>query len=355
MLIIFLASIILIVFLQYNSGKSIKSLIFDNESLLNELQIKTRLQKLQTDVIFSEGALRDLIANNDAEHIQGITRDNDAIGDELTEIDNTIRPASDPALLDQLKLLISEKIDNSEQVIHTLYANGKDSALNFIRTLRGRVIRDSIIQTITLINDNRQKALSHLSASVSTNSGKAKTWGIILAIVACLASVITFWYLIEQGQRQQKLIRTLDTSEKRLKEASRIQEQFVANMSHEIRTPMNAVIGFAGLLQRTSLDVNQQDYVKSIRSSAENLLTIINDILDLSRIESGMMHIEKLPFNLRELLDSIVTMMNVKAQSLNLFIKTEVEETLPKILKGDSIRLTQILINLISKRFEIYS
>jgi signal transduction histidine kinase len=138
-----------------------------------------------------------------------------------------------------------------------------------------------------LINESRQKALSNISASVNKNGSNAKSWGIILAIVACLASLVTLWYLVVQGQRQQKLIRTLDTSERKLKEASKIQEQFVANISHEIRTPMNAILGFAGLLQKTSLDKNQHEYVRSIRSSAENLLTIINDILDLSRIESG--------------------------------------------------------------------
>jgi signal transduction histidine kinase len=78
------------------------------------------------------------------------------------------------------------------------------------------------------------------------------------------------------------------------------------------------------------------------------LLTIINDILDLSRIESGMLHIEKVPFNLRELLDSLVTMLTVKAKSRGLYLKAQVDEELPQILKGDAIRLTQILMNLIS-------
>jgi CheY-like chemotaxis protein/HPt (histidine-containing phosphotransfer) domain-containing protein/two-component sensor histidine kinase len=142
-------------------------------------------------------------------------------------------------------------------------------------------------------------------------------------------------------------MQTLDTSEKKLKLASKTQEQFIANISHEIRTPMNAILGFAGLLQKTKLDKSQHEYVRSIRSSAENLLTIINDILDLSRIESGMMHIEQHPFNVRELLDSLITMMNVKATNRNLYLKAEIDNNIPHILKGDAIRLTQILINLL--------
>jgi CheY-like chemotaxis protein/HPt (histidine-containing phosphotransfer) domain-containing protein/two-component sensor histidine kinase len=101
-------------------------------------------------------------------------------------------------------------------------------------------------------------------------------------------------------------------------------------------------------LQKTKLDNNQHEYVRSIRSSSENLLTIINDILDLSRIESGMMHIETLPFNLRELVDSLVTMMKVKAKGRNLYLRTESDESVPEILRGDAVRLTQILLNLIS-------
>jgi len=346
-LIIFLSSILLIVFLQYNSGSSIKSLISDNKGLLNELQIKSKLQKLQTDIIFAENALRDLINNSDAQRVTEIDRDLNTIQNELAEVDSIIRPTSELDLLEQLDFLMNEKIENSNQAIHTLYNEGRDSALSFIRTLRGRIIRDSIIQTITSINESRQMALSHISASANINGVKAKSWGIVLALIACLASIVAFWYLIDQGQRQQKLIQTLDTSERQLKEASKIKEQFVANISHEIRTPMNAVLGFAGLLQKTNLDKNQHEYVKSIRSSAENLLTIINDILDLSRIESGMMHMETLPFNLRELLDSLATMMNVKAKNRNLYLRTKMDESIPQILKGDAVRLTQILINLI--------
>src|SRR5690349_11333502 len=346
-LIIFLASVVVIVFLQYNSGNSIRNLISDNQSLLNELHIKNKLQKFQTDIIFGESALRDLVTSDDPEHILETDKDLKKIRSEFSEIDQSIRPTSDQLLLNRLSFLVAEKIENSNQVIKILYEQGKDSALGFIRTLRGRTIRDSIIQMIALINDSRQQALRNISTSVNTNGAKAKSWGIILAVVACLASLVTFWYLVVQGQRQQKLIRTLDTSEKKLKEASRIQEQFVANISHEIRTPMNAILGFAGLLQKTGLDKNQHEYVKSIRSSAENILTIINDILDLSRIESGMMHIERLPFNLRELLDSLATMMNVKARSRNLYLKTEIDQSIPHILKGDAVRLTQIMINLL--------
>ena len=144
-LIIFLASVVLIVFLQYNSGNSIKNLITDNRSLLNELQIKNKLQAFQTDIIFGESALRDLVTTDNPEHVLEIDKDLKRIRNEFSEIDSTIRPTSEPELLDRLSFLVAEKLENSNQVIKILYEQGKDSALTFIRTLRGRIIRDSII------------------------------------------------------------------------------------------------------------------------------------------------------------------------------------------------------------------
>ncbi len=266
----------------------------------------------------------------------------------MEELNTIIGQTTEAKLVQELNNLTNAKVQNSSQAIQILDEKGKDSALTFIRTLKGRIIRDSIIYTINHISMNRQIQLSGITASINTNGTRAKSWGIVLAIIACLSCIITFWYLIIEGQGLQKMIAALNASEQKIKQASLIREQFVANISHEIRTPMNAVLGFTGLLQKTALDKNQHEYVKSIKSSAENLLTIINDILDLSRIESGMLHIEKVPFNLRELLDSLVTMLTSKAKSRGLYLKAEVDEELPLILKGDAIRLTQILMNLIS-------
>jgi signal transduction histidine kinase/DNA-binding response OmpR family regulator len=347
-LIIFLLSILLIVFLQFNSGRSIEDLIKGNKNLLHELQVQSQLQKWETEIIFIESSIRGFVITEDSIHLQGVTEDINNIQNEIDNINTEIGDTTSSELLQQLSILIQEKIQHSNEIMEAFFKKGKGAAEEVINTNRGKIIRDSISNTVSLINLDRQAQLSNISASVNSSGLKAKSWGIVLALLACLASLVTFWYLINQGQRQQKLIRTLDTSERQLKEASKIKEQFVANISHEIRTPMNAILGFAGLLQKTTLDKNQHEYVKSIRSSAENLLTIINDILDLSRIESGMMHIENLPFSLRELLDSLATMMNVKAKNRGLYLHTEVEDSIPETLKGDAVRLTQILMNLIS-------
>lgn len=121
---------------------------------------------------------------------------------------------------------------------------------------------------------------------------------------------------------------------------------FLANMSHEIRTPMNAITGFANLLKETKLDSEQKEFVSNINTAAENLLGIINDILDLSKIESGHLVIESVPFNLYEVIKNIKSVLTYKAIGKNLELDYQIPDAIPHTVLGDPTRLTQILLNL---------
>lgn len=147
---------------------------------------------------------------------------------------------------------------------------------------------------------------------------------------------------------QEKIEEELKDAKRMADESAHVKEQFLANMSHEIRTPINAVIGFTNLLQKTSLSVEQEHFVHLVQSASESLLTIINDILDISKIEAGMLRIEKSPFSLRGLCSSLETMFQHRVQEKSLSLSIHIQENIPDTLTGDAVRLTQILVNLIS-------
>ncbi|TDW47729.1 phospho-acceptor domain-containing protein [Flavobacterium sp. 270] len=137
----------------------------------------------------------------------------------------------------------------------------------------------------------------------------------------------------------------LDAQKRIAERAVLAKDSFLANMSHEIRTPLNAIIGFTDLLAQTKLDEIQRDYIDSVQIAGENLLLIVNDILDLSKIESGNLAIENQPFNLKKTLKHVYNLLKVKVRKdveFNLFLDAD----MPDIVIGDQGRLNQILVNL---------
>jgi signal transduction histidine kinase/BarA-like signal transduction histidine kinase len=132
-----------------------------------------------------------------------------------------------------------------------------------------------------------------------------------------------------------------------LEAANRAKSEFLANMSHEIRTPMNGVIGMAELLKDTELTNSQREYLNMLKTSADNLMSIINDILDISKIESGKLVFEHVDFNLRSTIAEIIKIHNVKAQERGFDLIYNVSPDVPNIILGDPSRLRQVLINLI--------
>lgn len=213
---------------------------------------------------------------------------------------------------------------------------------------RGTVIRDSVIHVISQIENTRQTQLRNIVDSIEVTGRRARIWGFVITAMALTALIIAFLFVINQGRQQQRMIRALNESEKKSKDLALMQEQFLANMSHEIRTPMNSILGFTNLLKRTNLSQIQREYIQNIHSAGENLLTLVNDILDLSKIEAGMMHMEETRFSLRSMISSVGAMFVEKIREKKLGFDVHIDKDVPDILAGDAIRLTQILVNLIS-------
>jgi PAS domain S-box-containing protein len=150
--------------------------------------------------------------------------------------------------------------------------------------------------------------------------------------------------ITERKKFEKELIKAKDIAESATKSKSR----FLANMSHEIRTPMNGIIGMANILKTTKLNDEQKEHLSLISISANNLLAIINDILDLSKIESDQLSMENIDFDLIENMNDIIKILQIKTNEKGIDLSVNYDVKTPKYVKGDPIRLNQIILNLVN-------
>ena len=173
-------------------------------------------------------------------------------------------------------------------------------------------------------------------------------WDHFMAIIRNITEArATEARLTSYAQELEAKNQQLETAMATAREAIRLKSRFLANISHEIRTPLNGVFGMIDLLQSTMLSNEQREYMQTLRESAAALLPIINDILDLAKMEAGKLRLERNPFNLRALVAQVVSLYQKRAQSKGLQFSTDFPPSVPESVVGDVNRLRQILCNLL--------
>ena len=173
-----------------------------------------------------------------------------------------------------------------------------------------------------------------------------------------LGAVIVARDITEQKKIAAELIKAKITAELAATSAEnsvKSKQQFLSNMSHEIRTPMNAIIGFTKIVLKTELNTKQKEYLQAIKMSGDALIVLINDILDLAKVDSGKMTFEKSPFKLAMSFSAMLHLFEIKIQEKNLKLIKEYDTRIPEVLLGDSVRLHQILLNLVGNAVKFTS
>jgi signal transduction histidine kinase/CheY-like chemotaxis protein len=251
-----------------------------------------------------------------------------------------------------LNKLISRQVALSFKILEA--TDSADGSLKkyYTDSLSRQMLSDSIYKAAVNIEKGLEARLKNTFSSNTEASQKLSTLNKILAIIALAAILILGTIIINRHLRQVSLIRQLEKANAEVKKSALIKDQFLANMSHEIRTPLNAIKGFSSLMRQTPLNQEQQKFSEIIEDSSNNLLNLVNDILDISKIEAGKMIVEQKEFDLKRMLQTLESMFMNTAAEKQLDFSWHIAADVPQFLQGDADRIYQILINLVSNAFK---
>jgi len=208
--------------------------------------------------------------------------------------------------------------------------------------------RDRIQNYVFEIDNRLVEMNGSLISSVRKDLNDTSRFFTIFSVAVVLLGLAFLAYIIYTLDSNRRLQEELQEETARAEKLAKAKEEFLANMSHEIRTPMNAVIGFADQLNSTPLNPLQQRLLAPLRNSAKYLLALINDILDISKLDAGHFRLESRGFRMQSITQEVYDIFHQQAEKKGLTFSCEADDALPEILVGDPIRLKQILYNLVS-------
>ena len=253
--------------------------------------------------------------------------------------------------IDTLAELSKQKIALSKENIIIRQINGFEDAIKKVSTEKGK----SLMDNIRGVNLRMQKEEDEILDKSIKATGQSLKDTNRLAVFGGVFSILIIILLMFFIRRTLILKRALLNSKEHAEEIVGFKNQFLSNMSHEIRTPMNAIIGFTKVVLKTDLTAKQREYLKAIKMSGDSLILLINDILDLAKVDAGKMTFEEVPFKLATSISAMLHLFEIKMQEKNLTLVKEYDLQIPQVLLGDPLRLHQVILNLMSNAVKFTS
>ena len=275
----------------------------------------------------------------------------EAVEAEIVEKIRLIEVASEnvpTSVKSDLARLANEILKLNRQIAEEKKAQGRQKALFSMVSMKHRTLISDTWEAYGIAKETALKYVGEQNKYMSSSINKFRWLDVLALLLNAFLIGLVWWLYVTATRRRREIQRSLLAAKEEAEQASLLKEQFMTNMSHEIRTPLNGILGFSRRLGHTVLTPIQREALYNIEFSGERLLSIVNDILDYSRLEANMMGLEAVPFSLFDLVQSLEKLFALKAQDKRLTLAIEIGEDVPDMLVGDPTRLTQTISNLLS-------
>lgn len=342
-----LISICLVLFIAFSADFYISRMSKNNTELYSAYRISELMKSFKSNITILERKQRGYVVTGDAKFLEAYKLKESETKTYLKSMEKYFSGKPEEEAFYKLKELTYKKLMEAKDLTSSINNIGVPGGNNTAQSEDINSITE-ITNTVDEINDSLSKTTKILLDNSEGYVSASKNWSLLEITLAIIAAITAVIILITDINTRNKLENELRIAKKLADKNAIMKEQFMANMSHEIRTPMNSILGFSDLLKKTNLDKTQSEYLMAVKSSGSNLLNIINDILDFSKIEAGKLSIEKISFNVLDLLESLKVMFTPKSEEKQITFKLNIDKNIPTYIFGDPTRLTQILINLIN-------
>ncbi len=294
-----------------------------------------------------EGNERGFILSGNKKFIMNIEAEDSIINFNINRIDRLLIDEDDIATFSEQKRVIRKKQAYVFNIILIYKNQGMNSASNQFKTLQGFELMNTVVDLGNqLQNSLRQKIADQYNKALIFES-QIKIWNIFAIIVVILIISLSIRSIFNELDKRETMNAELKVARDKANAAKAFKQQFLSDMSHEVRTPVHTISGFADLLLQLPMEADQRVYISAIQQSSKNLLTIVNDVLDYSKIDAGMLNIAKENFSISAVIHNVTISFSEKIQAAKNTFNVQLDQKLPVVVIGDSVRLSQILFNLV--------